>query len=783
MFPHIPFIPQSTQNPPKDAVAPPELPQERTPTPSKENAKDAILALVRANITYHDLLAEGIKAPLLNALFTELKIPLPKPPAPAEPVEILDPAMERKDRIAKLLAAKKNPSAAASPKEPVQHVEPVERISTPELVARKETPSPVPVKHRPRQQHGTDFSIPGLFMTSAEQEELEMSIPPTVASIVEVEHSPVIVEEAAPIIEDESVNRPIVAEHYSAPASDPEPEKVESPVRQPTPPSYMENLDSRSLKRGPEPFSADIMPQSKRQVSISQDVAPLSEPDKVIDPVSGVSRSKVNQNILKDRMAALKADLLLKNSRKKALQDGMPVLNAEVQKTRERLQDNETRLRSIRTEIEDKSTELARLREEESQLQDEVQRLKDQLSDGETGQQRFSNELTQLNDQIMADENESKVSQSSKIPATFKSIPIAVAASIDAVNSRLSESTPTHVPGIHAEQESLLQHADTVEEPALPEFPTFSSTRPTETEYSPEQDDLDRQLNNEVAYTVSQRSPAEVDAASHLSMPDPTHALEFVTPTPPTGMESDQDSDDDRMSIDEAEDSESIGSASMSDSGSDEYEPPVPLDMANEPDEDDADDYEPQEDTLVSQESSYEADGDDYEPSEQVSVLNVDALDVPRQQGEVQVHAAAQRFIEDTNMHAPMPAIEAGMISSPPTERQQALASATQVQTLESGTMTSIEPLSNSHGSVPSVPQFVPYSSPLSNTKPFRFNAQFNDIVKEGYRSLTYSHQIDKDVPLCPTELSGIQCTDGDCEEQHFSRFALSGTSSLPSAG
>lgn len=777
LFPHIPFIPPTTQTPPSNAVAPPEISQQRAPTPSKEHAKDAILAMVRADISYNDLIAEGIKASLLNALFTELSIPLPKPPV--EPAAILDPAMERKDRIAKLLAAKKSNSAAASPKEPVQSVEPpepvgpIEPITTPELAARRETPSPAPAKHLPREERRTDFSIPGLFMTSAEQEELLPFASATneVDSILH-ENGLAAIEDATSIIEEEPQISPMIVEQTPLSVA----QNVNLPVRQPTPTHLIANVESKSLKRGPEPFEASVMPQPKRQVSISQDVTPLTEPDKATDSVSGLGRSKVNQNILKDRMAALKADLMLKSSRKKALQDGMPVLNAEVQKTRERLEDNELRLREIRSEIEDKSAELIRLREEETQLHEEVQRLKHQLTDGETGQRRFSKELTQLNDQIMADENESKLPQSSGIlsPPTIENLKPAL--------ERVSANGNTYEPNPPVIGNA---HDTRVEEPAAIQNPeSYYDIQPTETEYTPEQDDLDRQLNDEVTYTISHALPTETELTSHLPMTAAGVPPEFGIVTEPTGVESEQDSDDDEMSIDEASEIESVGSASMSDSGSDEYEPPVDLDIVNQSDEDDADDYEPQENHLIPQESSNEAEGDDYEPSEQVKVLNVEALDTLRQEGQDATLETAYQSPDGAPMSPDIPTTTAATIPSPPhSERQLVVVPALEVNTQEPAAMTLTEPLSNSSESMPSVPQFVPYSSPLSNMKQFRFNAQFNDLVKEGYRSLTYSHQIDKDIPLCPTELSGTVCTDGDCEEQHFSRFALSGMSSISHAG
>ncbi|KAF1988708.1 hypothetical protein K402DRAFT_327988, partial [Aulographum hederae CBS 113979] len=45
--------------------------------------------------------------------------------------------------------------------------------------------------------------------------------------------------------------------------------------------------------------------------------------------------------------------------------------------------------------------------------------------------------------------------------------------------------------------------------------------------------------------------------------------------------------------------------------------------------------------------------------------------------------------------------------------------------------------------------------------------------VKGGYRSLTYSHNIDPMKPICRTELEGKMCEAPGCEFQHFNQMAL----------
>lgn len=762
LFPQLPFLPQTTSTPPQNAAIQQDIQQEKPQTPSKEHAKEAILSLVRAEITYNDLVDEGIKVPVLNALFAELNLPLPKPAI--DPIVPPDPAMERKDRIARLLAAKKSQSAAPSPKEPLQPIEPVD---TPDTALPHQTPLTSITKEVIQEKRVSDFSIPGLFMTSAEQEEILPSVPSPkdldaakqvgVPNVLDLHDQVSGAEKSTGSTGD----HPAAAIHQSP----------LSPDEQLTSALVDGALQPKSLKRGPEPFSTSVMPQAKRQVSVSQDTVQPSDFEKAGENGLNTVRSKINQNILKDRMAALKADLLLKNSRKKALQDGMPVLNAEVQKTRERLQENQERLREVRTEIESKSEDLARLREEESRLHEEVRQLESQLADGETGQRQFSKELVQLNDQILADENESRASQRTTLLGSPVTGRIETSAQLQSIQREVQslESTapanlPPALPGAVSEC-AVATEVDTLTVPGQEE------AQRTETEYSPEQEDLDRQLNFEATYTVTSNQQSDVELLAPSQSANDAASQQFGTT--PSEIAPEGDSDDDRMSIDEGSQDGSVGSASMSDSGSDEYEPPAHVDSANSMDDREGDEYEPQEVIAETEDLSNDADNDEYEPSDQVNILNVDALEDLRRDEDPMVVSTADHPTDDLGAPTPIPPTEKSETSQP--QQQVTLVPVTEESTQEAPQVALLEPLSNSPESVPGVPHFVPYSSPLSNTRHFRFNPQFNEVVKNGYRSLTYSHQINKDIPLCPTELNGGSCEDAECEEQHFDRFALSG--------
>ncbi|KJK82632.1 hypothetical protein H634G_01769 [Metarhizium anisopliae BRIP 53293] len=64
---------------------------------------------------------------------------------------------------------------------------------------------------------------------------------------------------------------------------------------------------------------------------------------------------------------------------------------------------------------------------------------------------------------------------------------------------------------------------------------------------------------------------------------------------------------------------------------------------------------------------------------------------------------------------------------------------------------------------------FVPYETPLQYFRAYRFHPSFNRDVAGGLRSITYSNKIDIKKELCPDELAGQQCPRGSqCEFQHF---------------
>ncbi|KZL86504.1 hypothetical protein CI238_02650, partial [Colletotrichum incanum] len=69
---------------------------------------------------------------------------------------------------------------------------------------------------------------------------------------------------------------------------------------------------------------------------------------------------------------------------------------------------------------------------------------------------------------------------------------------------------------------------------------------------------------------------------------------------------------------------------------------------------------------------------------------------------------------------------------------------------------------------------FTPYESPLQYFRAYRYHPKFAETVPGGLRSLTYSNRIDPNLPICPDQLARRDCPRGaDCIYQHFESMKL----------
>ncbi|RAK75068.1 uncharacterized protein BO72DRAFT_186311 [Aspergillus fijiensis CBS 313.89] len=117
------------------------------------------------------------------------------------------------------------------------------------------------------------------------------------------------------------------------------------------------------------------------------------------------------------------------------------------------------------------------------------------------------------------------------------------------------------------------------------------------------------------------------------------------------------------------------------------------------------------------------------------------------------------------------PSNEVTKASEPLTENDQGLA------VHQPRSYARISPLDNERDPYDSLTTFTQYDSPLKHFKAYRYHPSYVENVANGYRSLTYSHNIDPMKYLCPFEAAGGVCNDRSCEFQHFRDMSLSGAS------
>ena len=213
------------------------------------------------------------------------------------------------------------------------------------------------------------------------------------------------------------------------------------------------------------------------------------------------------------------------------------------------------------------------------------------------------------------------------------------------------------------------------------------------------------------------------------------------------------------------------GSVSMSDSGCDEYEPAEA------------------EELLSSASDQPEADSEIYEPAE-AEIPGNDA-------SPASASTATAGIVQDDDpvetgaMTSPKPSIavsadnEAARGSVGPAYRQQEqdfeqrLLSDNIQGVVEVGTSSPSSQQMDHKASQPKS-HFVPYETPGRYFKTFRYDDRFPSLVANGFKSLTFSNNIDPKQPFCLTELAGDECRDPFCNKQHFHQIELTGASEEP---
>ncbi|KPM40426.1 hypothetical protein AK830_g6104 [Neonectria ditissima] len=108
-----------------------------------------------------------------------------------------------------------------------------------------------------------------------------------------------------------------------------------------------------------------------------------------------------------------------------------------------------------------------------------------------------------------------------------------------------------------------------------------------------------------------------------------------------------------------------------------------------------------------------------------------------------------------------------GISATSPITQPISAADADSASASESG--REVEQTTELSGSGASKSTFAPYQTPLQYFRAYRFHPKFKDTVAGGLRSLTYSNKIDVKREVCPDQLVGAVCPRGNqCKFQHF---------------
>ncbi|KAF2015619.1 hypothetical protein BU24DRAFT_408818 [Aaosphaeria arxii CBS 175.79] len=259
---------------------------------------------------------------------------------------------------------------------------------------------------------------------------------------------------------------------------------------------------------------------------------------------------------------------------------------------------------------------------------------------------------------------------------------------------------------------------------------------------------------------------------------------DFYSPEPAVLPETIAQSDADRPEVSRIPSPSEEGEVEMSESSSD----------SSSEEDSDEEDYEPEEPAaipanvldslpksnssmpsssgsspLTSSNSSSDDEGDVYEPPDVNNASEEDGAVAP-----LQVTAGS----------TPAQSTSSGGAASPAIAIADDLAPELQSQVSPAQVISAAQPLQDLNDETERGPKpFLPYDSPLKKFKSYRYHPQFAQNVEGGFLSMTYSHQIDPEKPLCRFESVGGACNDPDCPDQHFRDMNITGEKLLVQLG
>ena len=329
-------------------------------------------------------------------------------------------------------------------------------------------------------------------------------------------------------------------------------------------------------------------------------------------------------------------DMRKKMARRKELQEGLPNLDAEVQATQLKLAQTKARLAVIKREAERREAEIREARQREAEILAEAIKLEEQLNTGLRGRSRFSEELQSLGADLQAvsevhttatelSERDDTASNLNHVPPTTNLPEFLESQAItDVAQAATSGTTADADNKGSAVNESFYE----IENGAAKEEGAVASGLSS------------AQFVNEAGKDAS-TATSQIDMGSHSKTDEKLRSQPQI-PGDPESYEASTThprSDEESVGIDNLVevsfedpnglpgdlDNDNDGSVSMSDSGTDDYDPAEIPDVNQYPDME-SDGYEPDDGFPTGNSFPEEPsdNDDDYEPAEEIEPMEVD---------------------------------------------------------------------------------------------------------------------------------------------------------------
>ncbi|GKU00084.1 hypothetical protein FLAG1_05190 [Fusarium langsethiae] len=168
-------------------------------------------------------------------------------------------------------------------------------------------------------------------------------------------------------------------------------------------------------------------------------------------------------------------------------------------------------------------------------------------------------------------------------------------------------------------------------------------------------------------------------------------------------------------------------------------------------------------DTSSEEESGAEDESDDYEPTDA-------GISLPDSNSPLQRQPSPRKVSDDSTVLETSDTDLQGLATATPVTKPISTgAGDTESESNREMETQKTSEISNTAGTT-----FVPYETPLQYFKAYRFHPRYSDSVAGGLRSLTYSNSINVKREVCPDQLTHGVCPGGsECQFQHFEDMQL----------